>query len=334
MATKILSVDGKTLLDARPDPRPTASVLDVDISLQSLRQQLDDALPAVRPRAKLGGLAATRAAERDAARKKVENSTDLAAMRGHAERLRVIAREYSAARIAAGQDRHLSDLGVDQLREKLKLAFGKKLVDNEKSYEAKETEFLTSFHGRGKLWIALREKSGPVQATVAAAQGVALLLPSFQPEEALAVLEQATDERDFVTMHFVSRVVKNLVASDERFGSLTGEAETLLADAALAQGDEASDASEYARVLAAAMREQLGSTSKLVAKNGAWDVVLDSAGLLSAFAVPGVDGDEAELARRFPRAAAAHARDDDIVFLNASDGDDAADAPGGAESEA
>jgi nucleotide-binding universal stress UspA family protein len=329
VATKVLSVSGKTLLDAKPDPRPTVGVLDVDISLQALHQRLDDALPAIRPRAKLGGLAATRAAEREAGRARVENSTTLADMRGHAERLRVIAREYQAARIAAGQDRHLSDAGVADARAKLRRTFEEKLVDNEKSYEAKETELLASFHGRGKLWQALREKSGPVQATVAAAQGVAALLGQYAPEEALAVLEQAIDERDLVTLHYVTRVVKNLVASDERFGSLTGEAETLLADAALASGDEASDASEYARALAAAMREQLVTTSKLVGKNGNFDPVLDSAGLLSAFAVPGVDGDEAENARRFPRAAAAHARDDDIVFLNASDGDDAADAPGG-----
>jgi len=283
VATRVLSTDGKSLRDAPATAAQPVHVLD---ELAGIHQQLDAVLPPVRPRQRLGGLAAVRAAEREKARARIESTFAIDKMRAAGKNVRAIAEAHKAAVEAAKQDPWLSAEGrtakVAQLRE----ALNRQLLENSTTYLAAESELLTTFHGRSKTWVAQRDKSAPMASTHAAAAALAGLLPLWTPEDVLARLEQAINERDVVLIDMARPVVKRLVSSDERYSSVQHEAETLLEDAALALGDEDTDARDLAKELADEMRAELSGASKMVAKNEQWDRAYDQVGMLRAFDEP------------------------------------------------
>jgi hypothetical protein len=293
---KRLSVDGTRLHDA-PDLAPTAGVRIYD-ELNGFNQRLDAVLPAVRPRERSGGLAAARAAEREQARARVENNLALEKMRSHGQTVRAISQAYRSRVDGARRDPYLSEEGKAAKLRELEQAMHQQLEANAISYWQAENQLLTTFSGRNRLWANLRDKAGPVQATVAAAAALAGVIDKWPPEIAIARLEQAISERDVTTMHFVTPIMMNLAANDTRYLSLQAQAESVLEDAKFAMGDEDSDAGEIAAELAAEMREQLSTAQKTLVKNdGKWDPLFDNAKLLGAFDPPthagGTDGSAA-----------------------------------------
>jgi hypothetical protein len=276
---QILSTDGRSMRDAPNVSRPVSMLSE----LAGVHQRLDAVLPAVRPRERLGGLAAARAAEREKARASIEGTFTIDNMRAAGKNVRAIAEAHKVAVEAAKQDRFLSEEGRDAKVVQLRQALDARLEENANKYLAAESELLKAFHGRSKTWAATRDKSAPVASTHAAAIGLAGLLPLWTPEDVLKRLEQAIDERDVVLIDVAQRVVRNLLFTDKRYESLQASAETLLEDANTAMGDEDTDAAEIAKELADSMRAELNAASKLVLKNESWDPVLDSAGYLKAF---------------------------------------------------
>ena len=298
MATKILSRDGSRLIDVPDDTPSFTQPID---ALNSLQQQLVAALPSTRPKDRLGGLAATREAERARARAGVERMIPLATMRAHGNKVRDIATKYVAAIEAAKGDIFLSPEGKRAKMAELKVQLGASLLANAESFKAAETSLLSQFSGRGNLFRALRETK--VSSTVTAASALALLLPSWPPERALEVLEGALASRDQVTLYYITPLFEEFLGSDPRYAPLASQVNSLLEDATLALGDEAIDAKQYAEDLANAMRDELTSAHQLVAQQERWDEIYDRVesgdgrrGIMPSFDAPS-DAGENDLKR-------------------------------------
>jgi hypothetical protein len=283
VAVRMLSTDGKSLRDAPASIAQPVHMLD---ELSGIHQQLDALLPASRPRQRLGGLAAVRAAEREKARARIEGTFTIDKMRAAGRNVRTIAKAHEAKLLEINANPDLTEQGKQRAREQVRQAFDKQLRENAATYVAAESELLTTFHGRSKTWLATRDKSAPMASTYAAATGLAALLPSWTPEDTMQRLEQAINERDVVFIDVARSVVKNLVSTDPRYGSLQSEAETLLEDAALALGDVDTDAHDVANELADDMRRELASAQHIAAKHEGWPDTYDNAGAWKVFDAP------------------------------------------------
>ena len=284
MPTRVLSVDGKTL---HPAPAPAAAPAVIVDEMSSFHTRYDAVLPVPRPREPLGKLAATRATERAKAQARVDGSESLAAMRRHGAALRQLAAKHQADVAATRSDPNLSDVGKSNRIAQLHRSLGDALIAQGQKYAEQEAVLLATHDGRGTLWASLRDKA--LASTVQSAMALASVLPQWPPERALAAIETAVRERDLVTMHFCVPLLETLIG-DPRYATMQQAADSLLDDARLAQGDEASDAAAIARDVADTMREQLNTTTKMLVKNGGnWDPVFDASGLLSAFDAPNAD---------------------------------------------
>jgi hypothetical protein len=284
----MLSTDGKSL---RPAPATIAQPVHLLDGLAGIHQQLDAVLPPARPRDRVGGLAAVRAAEREKARASIEGTYAIDHMRAAGKNVKVLAEAHKRNVEDAKQDRYLSAEGRTAKIAQLREVYHAQLVENSRKYDAAESELLTAFPGRTKTWVAQRDKSAPIASTYAAAASLASLFPIWTPEDVLARMELAINERDVVLIDVAKSVVRNLLSSDKRYGTLQADAESLLEDAELAIGDEATDAALLAKELAETMRRELSSAQHMAAKEESWDPLHD--GRLLAFDGPEGSSDSA-----------------------------------------
>ena len=140
----MLSTDGKLLRDSQEG---TQSISIVD-ELTSINQRLDAVLPAVRPRERLGGLAAARASDSENARARIEGTYAIDPMRAADQSVRAIATAHQVKLQEIRTNPGLTEHGKRLEREKAREALDKQLIGNSNTYIAAESELLKTFPGR------------------------------------------------------------------------------------------------------------------------------------------------------------------------------------------
>jgi hypothetical protein len=147
-------------------------------------------------------------------------------------------------------------------------------------YVSDEDKLLRAFGGRGDGWVASRELTAPAAARISATLAT---LQYATPVHALTVLQDAVEVRDRAALTFLLPAIEGLSVSDTRYTDIASDVAHWTALAREALGDEARDAFEFAREVAAAMRAQLSGALTIAARERRWDPVYDSTGNLSLF---------------------------------------------------